>query len=141
MVIDKNKLIEDLKRMDKRVEGNLSSAKYRDIGKYSPASVQHSFGSWNGGKEAAGIETLENNGQKYYISVPRQKERISQIKKACGCSRCGYDEFAGSLEFHHTDKKNKVECIGQMVQSTYSWEAVLEETKSVLYYVLIVMLL
>lgn len=48
-------LIEDLRRIDKRVEGVLTEQEYADRGKFGVTTYRRRFGSWNDAKRAAGL--------------------------------------------------------------------------------------
>jgi len=132
MELDYNieKILDDLVRCGSLVDGSLPASKYRDIGEFSPTDIRRVFGSWNAGKERAGIQTIGgSNNQKYTPTVPKRHEMVQQIKSVCGCYRCGYNEFNSALQFHHINGGDKVDSIAQMVWGTYSWDAIKSEMK------------
>jgi len=44
----------------------------------------------------------------------RRKYWLSKYKLALGCSRCGYNEYAGSLDFDHVDRDTKIRPVSRM---------------------------
>jgi len=44
----------------------------------------------------------------------RRKYWLSKYKNIKGCSRCGYNEYAGSLDFDHIDTETKVRPVSRM---------------------------
>lgn len=53
------------------------------------------------------------------------KRKIRQLKYELGCSRCGYDEYHGSLSFHHEEQKD--DDIWRLAKQGYRWEIISEE--------------
>ena len=47
----------------------------------------------------------------------RRKYWLSKYKILKGCSRCGYNEYAGSLDFDHIDTETKVRPVSRMTLS------------------------
>ncbi|MDB5260227.1 MAG: hypothetical protein JWN37_458 [Candidatus Nomurabacteria bacterium] len=59
----------------------------------------------------------------------RRNKKQKLIKLFGGkCIVCGYDKYAGALDFHHTDPKNKSFALSVKGLS-YSWESILVEAK------------
>ena len=48
----------------------------------------------------------------------RRKHWLSNYKLAKGCSRCGYKEQAGSLDFDHVDTETKIRPVSRMTLGT-----------------------
>lgn len=55
-MVDREKLLIDMKLANQKVEGSLSNAQYREIGEFDSGAVVNEFGSWNKAKEEAGLE-------------------------------------------------------------------------------------
>lgn len=53
-----------------------------------------------------------------------------QSLKTGGCSRCGYNEYTGCLDFHHKDKKkDKWSNLKRAADDLWGEEKILEEVK------------
>ena len=59
----------------------------------------------------------------------RRKKKEELVRMFGGkCSVCGYDKYAGALDFHHTNPRNKSFALSVKGLS-YSWDSILEEAK------------
>lgn len=59
----------------------------------------------------------------------RQKKKIKLVEQFGGkCIVCGYKKYAGALDFHHLNPKEKSFALSVKGLS-YSWESILEEAK------------
>lgn len=57
----------------------------------------------------------------------RKKERLV-LMFGGSCVVCGYNKYAGALDFHHTDPKNKSFALSVKGLS-YSWNSIVAEAK------------
>lgn len=48
----------------------------------------------------------------------RRKYWLNKYKLAKGCSRCGYKEYGGSLDFDHIDRDTKIRPVSRMTLGT-----------------------
>jgi len=81
---DKQNLIEDLR--ETADGGFLSKRDYAEKGKYSPSLIKRKFGSWNKGKEAAGLKTQKHpnyvNDLEIWDDVKRVNKKVDgRLKK------------------------------------------------------------
>ena len=61
----------------------------------------------------------------------RRKYWLTKYKLAKGCLRCGYNEYAGSLDFDHIDTETKVRPVSRMTLGTIK-NLILEVRKCVI---------
>ncbi len=57
----------------------------------------------------------------------RKKEKLVELFGG-KCSVCGYKRYAGSLDFHHTNPKNKSFALS-VKGLCYSWDSILKEAE------------
>tara|TARA_R110000782_G_scaffold13249_4_gene39087 strand:+ start:3831 stop:4145 length:315 start_codon:yes stop_codon:yes gene_type:complete len=78
--------------------------------------------------------TKEQKARKVLYAAKRRDRRkhwLSNYKIAKGCSRCGYKEHAGSLDFDHTDTETKIRPVSRMTLGTIQ-NLILEVRKCVI---------
>ena len=64
-----------------------------------------------------------------WVVVSRQKKKEELIVLLGGkCARCGYDKYAGALDFHHRDPKQKSFALS-VRGLCYSWQTIVKEVK------------
>ncbi len=64
-----------------------------------------------------------------WVIKNRQKKKERLVQEFGGqCTVCGYKKYAGALDFHHTNPKNKSFALSVKGLS-YSWESLLKEAK------------
>jgi len=69
---------------------------------------------------------LQSNGDDGYYhedTVRRIKDRVLQIKKACRCGRCGFEDWR-ALEFHHYKGDKQDEISNMAYEASTTWEDV-----------------
>lgn len=126
--ISDKEIINDLQEKSERTD-YLSSGEYSEIGKYSAKTVRTRFGSWAAGKEEAGLPRRYGEcGKLERLSIDDKQRKAQQVKADLGCQRCGYNEFVGSLQFHHV-RGEKTKAIGAMISEGYLWETMKEEMR------------
>jgi hypothetical protein len=61
--------------------------------------------------------------------LERKKKLIAMLGGACVC--CGYNKSAAALDFHHRDRKKKVECVSRFlaVDTEISFRKALKEAR------------
>lgn len=64
-----------------------------------------------------------------YMKANYQKKRdtIDDIKEQLSCAKCGYNEYAIALDFHHIDPKQKDTTVARMLSNNYTLERTLKE--------------
>jgi len=102
----------------------------------SAATLKNKFG-FNCLKDEIYMESYKNNDHSYEkpdeISMsknewdscsPSEQRRlvnvayVARYKLERGCDNCGYDEKSQSLDLHHTDPKNKLDRISNLVRKS-----------------------
>lgn len=64
-----------------------------------------------------------------WVIKNRQNKKQKLVEEFGGkCIVCGYNKYAGSLDFHHVNPKNK-EFALSVKGLSYSWESLLREAK------------
>ncbi len=64
-----------------------------------------------------------------WVIKNRQKKKALLVAKFGGkCIVCGYKKYAGALDFHHTDPKNKSFALSVKGLS-YSWDSLVAEAQ------------
>jgi hypothetical protein len=130
----KDDCIEALQKAAKVLGKSPTAPEYQDLDINPTYSVfYYKFGSWNKAKEEAGLEQYPNHRKMSdepdnikideeweEISASRRfklknHSKISKYKIDIGCERCGYDEHASALDFHHIDSDDKNYNISQKV--------------------------
>ncbi len=75
MSYSEEECLEALQKADREIDDFLSQKKYRETDPaVSPSYIKDTFGSWNNGKEAAGLETTSSSGY-------TKEECIENIRK------------------------------------------------------------
>lgn len=91
-------LIDELKRVNKQVDGQLSMPKYRERSELTFNAHVSRFGSWNAAKEAAGLEIHEANHTE--ADEEKNSYRVRTLKQKINvCNVCGTAEK--DLVVHH----------------------------------------
>jgi len=61
--------------------------------------------------------TVEQKANKVQYAKKRRTRRkywLNRYKLLKGCSRCGYNEYGGSLDFDHVERETKVRSVSRM---------------------------
>lgn len=121
-------LLNDLRKTANKVSGPLSASKYDEFGEFTVHPVVNQFGTWNNGKDAAGLNTTEPGGWTKGDKTRKEIEaEIQQFKDESPCGICNTDRRYPAMDFHHRDPSEKVGCIGNMPREGYSEEEVWDE--------------
>ena len=62
-----------------------------------------------------------------YKTRSAKRKYIQDMKKAKGCSNCGYNDNPDILHFHHINPETKINNISRMVGKNHSMERILAE--------------
>ncbi len=91
----------------------------KDCGKHGPTKhFPRPDGAYRCGKCASA-----------WVIKNRQKKKALLVEKFGGkCIACGYKKYAGALDFHHTDPKNKSFALSVKGLS-YSWDSLVKEAE------------
>jgi len=115
----------------------------------SSSTVKRKFGSWNEAKEAAdleswgahlkilpipqGIEISENEWRTFEHDKRfriHKRAKLDRLKANVGCQKCGFDEHASALHFHHKNPENKECSINRdYTLGNIGWEKTKKEIK------------
>lgn len=93
-------IILDLRKADKKCEGNLSQSKYTELGNHSHSTVSRELGGWNKGKKIAGLETVDKPPRKYKVNHNYFEELGSEEAYTLGFlmgDGCVYDEIVSGI--------------------------------------------
>lgn len=95
-------LLEELRRVH-RLVGDVSRDTFNEVGNINSGTVINRFGSWNEGKEAAGIPITPQN---YVENGITGKEYYNKVLSDAECIECGEGRDA-CVQFHHVEEKEK----------------------------------
>lgn len=128
--------IEALIEASRMVDGNLTYLDYKSIDiKPSAGTIEGHFGSWNEGKRAAGLKTVDPpyKGSSHSFREVSDKYKIPrdwyiEIKEERVCEECSETD-PRALQFHHLDSSTKNGTISLMVRDGAPMEDIKEEYK------------
>lgn len=105
--IPKEELIADLQRVAEELGGSPSTSEYAEHGGYGVSTLSNRFGSWNGAKDAAGLEknNVGSSGRFYRCPHCGIKYRSTSTDRIT-CKECGvkFTEWRGRLSYYSTSK-------------------------------------
>lgn len=120
-----SELIEEIRRVDAMFDGPVSKREWKEADtEISYAAIVRRFGSWNDGKEAAGVEKNHSTRERPSIDWRRRKDRLQQIKEHTPCNRCGENYSSYVMDYHHANGE-KVRHLSSMY--SYSWQNIKRE--------------
>jgi hypothetical protein len=112
-MVTKKECIESIQEAAEILGHSPSMNEYRDLGLYpGTGTIEYKFGSWNKGKEEAGVKTFKPNNKKYgsfrttvqgYEEIRTRTskglERVS-IHRLLAVAEYGFDEVV-DMDIHH----------------------------------------